>query len=112
MGRGYAAALYSLMTRRGRSIGCSRRAWRDASATRRIARQVLVEVAPKLQEMAEQLYGPPRQAAAGPLRLHQRAVRASDRLPPRQRRLPRDADARLDALPVPEAQAPEAPTEL
>jgi DNA-binding MarR family transcriptional regulator len=75
-------------------------------------RQVLVEVAPKLREMAEQLYGPPGEAAAGlagytdeQLDLLIGFLRGSAAY---QEMLMH----RLDALSVPEAQAPEAPTEL
>jgi DNA-binding MarR family transcriptional regulator len=75
-------------------------------------RQVLVEVAPKLREMAEQLYGPPEEAAQGlagytdeQLELLIGFLRGSAAY---QEMLMH----RLDALSVPEAQAPEAPTEL
>ena len=75
-------------------------------------RQVLVEVAPKLRELAEQLYGPPGEAAQTlsdytdeQLELLIGFLRGSAAY---QEMLMH----RLDALSVPEAQAPEAPTEL
>jgi DNA-binding MarR family transcriptional regulator len=74
-------------------------------------RRVLVEVAPKLREMAEQLYGPPGEAAQGlsgytdeQLELLIGFLRGSAAY---QQMLMQ----RLDALPAPEAQAAEVPSQ-